>query len=143
MPKHSPATEAIWFQISGAIGTLLFYAFYEGLYRIADFEWQKAAVCNAIAYAVSIIWQHALHRTLVFGATPGVSYWRSLGSTYLCYGLSIALLGPISVALDFVTGNHQVTWVLGLVITGAINYFTVKQAFAPPKGAQLDELHSQ
>jgi hypothetical protein len=43
------------------------------------------------------VWQHALHRWLVFGSDG--NYWKSLLYTYACYSLSIVLSGVLNDAL--------------------------------------------
>ena len=68
-------------EFSGAIGTLLFYFFYEGMFYL----YPSATVCWTVSYAVSIAWQHSLHRFLVFGSDDGVPYLTSLMKTYVVY----------------------------------------------------------
>jgi hypothetical protein len=43
------------------------------------------------------VWQHALHRVLVFGSEG--NYWKSLLYTYACYSVSIILSGFLNDAL--------------------------------------------
>lgn len=99
-PSPSYAIEAvprpIMFQISGIIGTALFYLAYEAIYAANQLDFHRAGVAWASAYALSILWQHALHRLLVFG--PQGNYIRSLLYCYVCYAVSIVLS---SVVMDF------------------------------------------
>jgi len=117
----------LWFNISGYIGTFFFFLAYEGLYRACSIS-NCASISWITAYILSIIWQHALHRYLVFGASG--SYWWSLFGTYAAYTLSLI----VSSALNFVLVTHlnvyhRYAFGLTLVITGILNFFTVRSAF--------------
>lgn len=131
------------FTISGWIGTALFYLLYEfiiargalsrplcGVGWIDKLEW--ASVAWTSAYLASIVWQHALHRALVFGSES--AYWPSLAWTYVSYSLSIVLSSVFQHAMVAWMGvNHRVAFGASLVATGVINYFTLKNAFEAPK----------
>eukprot|EP00123_Amoebidium_parasiticum_P022466 comp87909_c0_seq1/m.48520 comp87909_c0_seq1/g.48520 ORF comp87909_c0_seq1/g.48520 comp87909_c0_seq1/m.48520 type:complete len:149 (-) comp87909_c0_seq1:26-472(-) len=121
--------QVIWFNISGAIGTVIFNFFYEGLLRVWPSDFKRATVCWAVSYFVSIIWQHALHRYLVFGT--GSPYLRSLVYTYTCYTLSIVLSTIINdvVFIQYLGLSPSKAFYATLIATGFINYFTVRNAF--------------
>lgn len=123
-------------------GTALFYLVYEWLHSSSSLlrpvsfghpfldalEWSSISWTSA--YLLSILWQHSLHRHLVFGTTT--PYFRSLIWTYISYTLSIVLSSIINDQLVSRMGvHHRVAFGLTLVITGVINYFTLKNAFQP------------
>jgi hypothetical protein len=122
--RGSGAWRVVLFNVSGVIGTVLFYWFHAAMLAHYPFEARKTTVCWFVSYAASIVWQHALHRFIVFGtAAP---YWRSLGRTYVCYSASLVLSSVANDVLVVVLGlGVQLGWVLSLVITGVLNYFTV------------------
>lgn len=153
-PVMSPAKQALWFTISGWIGTAIFYVVYEwihaqgnradadgsaassrpllGLAVIDALEWSTVAWTSS--YALSILWQHALHRYLVFGRQS--PYLSSLLWTYLSYALSIVLSAVVQhVLLAWLGLHHRLAFGLTLVITGVINFHTVKGAFKAPDHA--------
>ena len=134
-----------WFTLSGWVGTAIFYVVYEWIHSVgADdarrplcgvgaidaLDWSSLAWTSS--YALSILWQHALHRYLVFGtAAP---YLRSLVWTYLSYALSIVLSSVLNHALvSYIGVNHRVSFALTLVNTGVLNFYTVSSAFETPK----------
>jgi hypothetical protein len=140
-PSNANTTQQwLWFNVSGAIGTVLFYLVYEalnhGITAYGVFEPTSAAPAAwFFGYMLSIVWQHALHRWLVFGSSG--NYCRSLFYTYVSYGLSIFLS---SLANRFMVQQlalpHRLAWVLSLLATGVINFFTLREAFAPSPDAR-------
>ena len=169
-PAMSPAKQALWFTISGWIGTAIFYVVYEwihalgnrpesdgsasdsasssssrpmlGLAVIDALEWSTVAWTSS--YALSILWQHALHRYLVFGSQS--PYLSSLLWTYLSYALSIVLSAVVQHALLAWLGlHHRLAFGLTLVITGVVNFHTVKGAFQAPDqtSAKDQKTHAQ
>jgi len=119
------------FFVSGCIGSLLFYFFYLALFAIYPFDVQKASVTWTISYLVSILWQHSIHRILVFGS--GGHYWRTLMLTYLSYSTSIILGHFFMMALESLGFDYKISWALNLGITGIFNYFLVSAAFSSGK----------
>lgn len=86
------------------------------------------------SYLLSILWQHALHRYLVFGAAS--PYLSSLVWTYISYTLSIVLSSGLSlVFVSYLGVHHRISFVLTLVITGVLNFHTLKNAFEAPSAA--------
>lgn len=123
---------------SALSGTALFTVVYEWLHSLSSsrpttglssldaLEW--STVAWTVAYLLSIVWQHALHRHLVFGTSS--PYWSSLFWTYASYTLSIVLSAVINHALVAWIGlHHRISFGLTLIITGVINYRTLKNAF--------------
>lgn len=58
----------ILFYISGGIGTALFFLLYQQMLTWTIVGGSQSAAWT-LSYLLSIIWQHLLHRHLVFGAT--------------------------------------------------------------------------
>jgi putative flippase GtrA len=78
-----------------------------------------------MAYLCSIAWQMELHARLVFH-TPVTNYLNTLLQAYLVYGVSIALSTVMNAVLvDTLGANHTVAFLLGLGVTGVLNYFFV------------------
>ena len=129
-PAPSPSTfrTALLFNLSGFLGTLLFYGMYQLLFTVLPLETRKATVSWTLSYICSIVWQHALHRWMVFGSKS--SYWTSLGMTYLCYSVSIVLSSLFTdILVQQLHIHHQVAWILTLVATGLLNFFTLRKVF--------------
>ena len=94
VPKASSARQVLLFNLSGFIGTVLFYFFHELVVDVYPWETRKSTACWFISYMVSIAWQHALHRWLVFGRDS--PYWSSLVKTYICYSLGLGLSSALN-----------------------------------------------
>mmetsp|Transcript_7168 Transcript_7168/g.22681 ORF Transcript_7168/g.22681 Transcript_7168/m.22681 type:complete len:145 (+) Transcript_7168:1-435(+) len=119
----------LMFQISGIIGTALFYVAYEAIYAANQVDFHRAGVSWALSYGLSILWQHALHRYLVFG--PHGNYVKSLIYCYVCYALSIVLSSLVmDLLVEVMHLEYHHAWIASLVATGAINYLTVSTAFS-------------
>ena len=121
------AEEGIRFFVSGCIGTVLFYGLYETIHWILPADLPlKMALCWTLSYLCSIAWQHKLHCVIVFYDSPIKSYWQSLGRFYVVYSLSLVLSSLLTVVFDVIGLQYQISWVLTLLVTGLINYFTVR-----------------
>lgn len=118
------------------LGTALFYVVYElvvgsprpsfGITWIDTLEWSSLAW--TISYLLSILWQHSLHRHLVFGSSS--PYLSSLLWTYVSYTFSIVLSSIVNHGLvTFFSLHHRIAFTATLVITGFINFYTLKGAF--------------
>ena len=130
----STTKHVILFNISGLIGTGLFYLAYDQVFALIpeDLGPKRATFAWCISYMMSIWWQHALHRYMVFGAEG--PYWNSLIWTYVAYTLSLLLSTGGNFFLASVLGlNHQISFLVSLVGTGVLNYFTVSEAFKTPE----------
>eukprot|EP01065_Artemidia_motanka_P032518 TRINITY_DN39513_c0_g1_i1.p1 TRINITY_DN39513_c0_g1~~TRINITY_DN39513_c0_g1_i1.p1 ORF type:complete len:239 (+),score=28.93 TRINITY_DN39513_c0_g1_i1:197-913(+) len=127
--------EFIRFAISGGIGTLLDFLAYRMLYESSLFPVFKATLSWTTAYAMSVVWQHALHALLVFGSFGSGGYCRSLGTTYMAYAASIAFSPFINwMLVEHTRLNHTAAWFATLCLTGVCNYLllTRSMAHAPP-----------
>jgi len=123
------------FLLSGTIGTVLFYGFYEMVYAFVPYEKNRAAIAWTISYLCSIVWQHALHRYLVFGGRG--SYWKTLFWTYVSYSLSIVLSHFLmAVLVDFLGIDYRLSWGGTLGVTGLLNYLMLKIAFGKEQQKQ-------
>ena len=134
----SQTQEYLKFLASGCIGTGIFYAIYEVVYRlgfwlpIGDFV---ESFAWTLSYIVSIVFQHYLHAKLVFGnwqraIAPLFSerYWKSLFGTYLAYALSLAISPFIAHGLALSGIDYRLAFVCNLGLTGLLNYLTVRKA---------------
>lgn len=118
------------FNLSGAIGTVLFYFLYEFILHALVpnfFGSMKASFAWTISYIVSIIWQHALHRYIVFGTKT--SYLKSLIGTYASYFVSIIFSHFFMMFLEWCSVGSRMAWMINIGLTGILNYFLVKKAF--------------
>lgn len=121
----SHTRERILFLVSTLVGTALFLALFEFLYIITLYHLEQVDAAFVLsytgAYLVSIVWQHALNRYLVF---PSGSYCVSLLHTYLIYSLSYAVVATLGTLLLKMTTIHPRTvTALTLPLSGAINYY--------------------
>eukprot|EP01125_Pyxidicula_operculata_P012366 TRINITY_DN4060_c0_g1_i15.p1 TRINITY_DN4060_c0_g1~~TRINITY_DN4060_c0_g1_i15.p1 ORF type:complete len:134 (-),score=20.91 TRINITY_DN4060_c0_g1_i15:45-446(-) len=122
--KASEKDEFMWFNISGLIGTALFYVLYEIVIQLLPFENYKVTVAWSLSYLISIIWQHKLHRVLVFG--DDAPYWSSLVMTYISYSFSILLSNVIMFVMEMLGVNYKIAWGVNIVATGLLNYYSMK-----------------
>lgn len=113
------------FLISGAIGTVLFERFNNSLFDAVPWQSEnKSALIFGLSYFISCIWQHFLHRHLVFGS-GGSEYFASLVGFYGCYGFSIVASVAVNWILTVVVGlGHAYAYWGTLALVGVINYFT-------------------
>jgi len=120
--------QRIMFCFSTILGTMLFFALFECLYRISIHNLEEAESAFVLSYAgaylISIVWQHGLNRYFVFSSVP---YCTSLFHTYLIYTASFALMT--------VTGTFLITHfhikprlvTLGtLPVSGFFNYYLLR-----------------
>ena len=117
--------EFIRFNLSGWIGVILFQQLNSAIYYSLDgFEHEyKSAVVFGVGYFISCLWQHALHRYLVFGATQ--PYLTSLFAFYATYAISIAASPVVNGVLTAGIGlSMEVAYWISLGAIGLLNYFT-------------------
>eukprot|EP00741_Cyanophora_paradoxa_P025359 tig00000367_g24478.t1 len=122
----------IRFQISGGIGTALFFLAYDAMFqhlqsnplRIGSMEYKidnPSGFSWAVCYLLSISWQYVLHQLIVFDRTFSA---RGLVDMYAAYVGGLALSTVVNYGLSMVV-NHRVAWGLTLASTGYINYKVV------------------
>lgn len=124
------------FNLSGLIGTLLFQQLNSAIYHgLADFEHgYKSAAVFGFSYFISCLWQHALHRYLVFGCA-GSAYITSLLAFYATYSLSVAASPVVNGALTVGMGlGMDAAYWLSLAIIGVMNYFTAGKVMGGREG---------
>jgi len=80
------------YSISCALANILYF----GLYRLLLESISSAGLCVNLAYVASVVWQHALHRLLVYGKALELNalYFKELAGVYVAYGLAF-ILNPI------------------------------------------------
>jgi len=97
----------LMFNVSGFIGTVLFFYFYEFVVEalssalvpgtfLANY---KVTIAWTFSNLVSILWQHSLHRYLVYGHSK--PYFQSLVGTYAAYSVSIVLSHFAMMGLEY------------------------------------------
>jgi len=117
--------KALRFQISGLIGTVLFYVLYRVIIEIGHL---RPTLSWFISYFVSTWWQFELHSRLVFLNWKQIqmNYFKKLSEVYALYALSMVLSTVLhAVILTVLHFPETLSWVLTLVGTGILNYFTV------------------
>lgn len=79
-----------------AISCLVANVLYFGLYTLLLGSISSAGLCVNLAYLASVVWQHALHRILVYGKGIEINalYWKELFGIYMAYGIAF-ILNPI------------------------------------------------
>ena len=119
--------KAVRFQISGLIGTVLFYFLYR---LVIDVLSVGPTLAWLLSYMASNWWQFELHSRIVFlnRHTMQNTYFKKLGGTYLMYSVSMGLSTVLHAFLMNMLGFAEtLSWVLTLVSTGLLNYFTVSK----------------
>eukprot|EP01059_Diplonema_ambulator_P002552 TRINITY_DN12179_c0_g1_i1.p1 TRINITY_DN12179_c0_g1~~TRINITY_DN12179_c0_g1_i1.p1 ORF type:complete len:195 (+),score=9.72 TRINITY_DN12179_c0_g1_i1:167-751(+) len=115
--------EFVRFSLSGLLGTLLDYLAYKVIYDSGVFTIFRATLSWATAYALSVIWQHALHAFFVFGGFGHMGYFKSLLTMYIAYSGSIVFSPAINwVLVEYARFEHQQSFAATLMITGLANY---------------------
>lgn len=124
----------IRFIFSSILGSIIFYLLYELTFSVLSFssiqniQIYKASIAWLFCYIISIWFQHGLHQAIVF-YDENISYLKSLFWTYFAYSLSI-LVTPIFIYLLTASGiHHRISWLIGLIVTGIFNYFSMKCSF--------------
>ena len=88
------------FLLSSSLGTVLFFLLFESFQIVStyDLEAREGAFTMSylLAYLISIAWQHALHRLLVFSHQP---YCLSLLHTYASYSFSLLCFAALGALL--------------------------------------------
>lgn len=74
----------------------------------------------------STVWQHSLHRWLVFGFDS--PYLKSLIATYAAYSASLVLSSLCNAGMVMAGLGPQVAYWGSLLVTGVLNYFMVASA---------------
>ncbi len=143
LPSKESMMDFLRFQLSGIIGTLVFYLIYEffNLLSVAT----HPTTAWFFSYLCSIFFQFELHRLIVFRhweeqksqqtilplgpVTPSTksskpSYLSQLLQCYLLYSISLVLSTVLNYVMISLFGfHHRLTWFFSLVLCGIINYF--------------------
>lgn len=118
-----------WFVISGAMCDVVQAGIDYAVYLVYYIEWEKATVCWAISYTLSIVVRHSSHRFIVFGEYEG-SYCTSLARTYLTYSSSIVLsILTNHILTETMEVSHRNAWIITMLWTGIYNYFMLKMSW--------------
>lgn len=124
----------IRFVFSSVLGSIIFYILYELVHSILSYSnfqfliMYKASIAFFVCYIISIWFQHALHQVIVFYEEK-ISYLKSLFWTYAAYSVSIVVTPVMIAILTSVGIHHRVSWLIGLIVTGIFNYFSMKVSF--------------
>ena len=96
----SSTREKALFLLSSTLGTVLFFFLFESFMIVltTDLDVVEGAftLSYLLAYVISIAWQHALHRLLVFSHQP---YCLSLLHTYASYSFSLLCFAALGALL--------------------------------------------
>ena len=121
--------EKLMFVLSSTLGTVLFLFLFESFmivntYDLEDGSHGAFTVSYLLAYVISIAWQHALHRLLVFQSQ---SYCLSLLHTYLSYSFSLAMMALLG---SFLIGQLHISARLVACVTlplsAVANYYLLR-----------------
>ena len=115
--------------LSSSIGSVFFYLLYETAFLHAPIDHHRATFAWSLSYFISIFWQNALHRWLVFGAVG--SFSKSLLVNYAVYTVSLFLSTTL---VDILTvqyeAGHRLAYATALGTTGILNFVVLSQLFA-------------
>jgi len=137
----SEVPKVMRYTVSCAIANILYF----GLYSLLLGFISSAGLCVNLAYLASVMWQHALHRILVYGKNLKLNalYFKELAGIYMAYGIAFILNpliteGVLALGKDHIakTGAtylsswlHPGAFLAALLVTGCINFFTVGAVF--------------
>jgi len=111
--------------VTAGIGALIGLLTYEIIYALNPLQ-PRAASSWAVAFAMGIARQHALHRWLTF--THDTPYWSSLGRAYVMYSGSAAAGTLLNWGLTAGLGiNHRIAWMICLLTTAMISLIFLKR----------------
>ena len=113
-----------------SIGTVHTLRAMTAVHLPADMHSTLTLIHTHTLHLAQAVWQHALHRHLVFGT--GGDYWASLLRTYIAYTLSIALSSAFTFVLDLAGVHPQLAFALATGATGLFNYLTLRDVFKAP-----------
>lgn len=115
----------VMFQVSGAIGMILFYLSWSDLfYRLKGYP-HGPIISWTFAYSCSILWQHLLNRTLVWTDLQQ-GYWESLGGMCMVYLFSLVLSSILNVLfVEVLSIAANFAFFVTAVFTGAVNYVII------------------
>ena len=121
--------EKLMFVLSSTLGTILFLFLFESFmivntYDLEDGSHGAFTLSYLLAYVISIAWQHALHRLLVFQSQ---SYCLSLLHTYLSYSFSLVMMALLG---TFLIGQLHISARLVACVTlplsAVANYYLLR-----------------
>ncbi|KAL0481940.1 bidirectional sugar transporter [Acrasis kona] len=139
--KTAAVFEAIKFNLSGLVGTALFYFTYEMLYAQLKGVQYAPTIAWVVSYLMSIWWQFELYRWFVFDIKG--SYWKALWTTYVIYSGSLVASTIASyVMVDIMMLNHRTAWLVNSIVLGIMNYFLLKSSFGNNK-CEIEEENKQ
>jgi putative flippase GtrA len=114
------------FVVSGAIGSAVFYVLYLLIQtlEITSDRW-KEAFSWGVAYLITSIFTHHLHRTISFPWRA--PYGRSLRRTYVIYGTSLVVTTAIHDQFVHSVGiPEHLSFLMTLLIGGCGNYIAFR-----------------
>jgi putative flippase GtrA len=131
------------FQVSGAIGMILFYlAWCEIFYRMRGVK-HGPIVSWTVAYACSVLWQHLLNRTLVWTDLQQ-GYWESLGGMCVVYFFSLILSSVLNVLfVEVLSIAANFAFFVTAVFTGAVNYVVIAKCAIGDDNQESKELEDK
>ena len=126
----SDVPKVLRYSISCAIANALYFA----LYTVLLGSISSAGLCVNMAYGASVVWQHALHRVLVYGKSLTLNklYFKELVGIYMAYAIAF-ILNPLITEACIAFGKahiaktgatHLVSWlhpgafIAALIVTG-------------------------
>ena len=121
--------EKLMFMLSSTLGTILFLFLFESFmivntYDLEDGTHGAFTLSYLLAYVISIAWQHALHRLLVFQSQ---SYCLSLLHTYLSYSFSLALMALLgSLLISQLHISARLVACVTLPLSAVANYYLLR-----------------
>jgi len=136
------AQQKFAFTVSSLLGTLLFFLLFKIFHAVflarrffdPPLSQSRAfAFAYCISYLLSVVWQHVLNRTFVFPENNEDSFFDSLLSTYLVYGISLLLASLLSIILiTIIQINPGLVFWLTLPLNGVSNFYLLRRCFNSP-----------
>lgn len=126
----SDTREKLLFILSSMLGTCLFLLLFEAMLTMTayDLEDSKASVaivtCYVLSYLISILWQSAFYRILVYSAEP---FCWQLINTYVSYSISLICVTVIGyVAIHLLSLSPRLVALALMPANAAINFYLLR-----------------
>jgi hypothetical protein len=117
--------EKILFLLSSFLGTLLFLILFESFYFLTSTEVGGSdsafMISYLLSYIISIAWQHALHRLLIFSSA---SYCMSLLNTYFAYSVSLSAVTMFgTILINMFDVQPRIVAMISMPLSAFLNFY--------------------
>jgi hypothetical protein len=117
--------EKLLYILSSFLGSLLFLILFESFYFLTEIEVGSTdtafMISYLLSYIISIAWQHALHRLLIFSSA---SYCMSLLHTYFAYSVSLSAVTMFgTILINVFEATPRLVALLSMPLSAFFNFY--------------------